>query len=70
MTKGAHNIHALGAVLRTLENECLNGERFCTLHPTRPSAGFITHWSGKPRPCCTECALYGERHGFTVHRPT
>jgi hypothetical protein len=61
---------ALGEIERKMEEECLNGERFCQLHRNRPSAGFITHWTGEPMPCCTDCALYGERKGMTVHRPT
>jgi hypothetical protein len=69
MSEGARNVHAMGVVLRKMEQECLDGERFCQLHPSRPSAAFITHWTGKPMPCCGDCALYGERKGMTVHRP-
>lgn len=69
MSQGAKNIHAMAAVLRRLEQECLDGERFCQLHKDRPSAGYITHWTGEPMPCCTDCALYAERKGMTVHRP-
>lgn len=65
MTRGAHNVHSLGATLRRLEREAAAGT--CYIHPERQAVGFIARWDNRPKGCCRACAAYGSTHGWTVH---
>jgi hypothetical protein len=66
VSKGARNIHALAGTLRRLERQAATGP--CAVHPDRRAVGFISSWDNKPRGCCEECAVYGESHGYSIHR--